>query len=141
MNNEINRRPTRGQRCKSCVEVCWISYIAIDQEIAAHLFRQGAHALFQRLTLIGKGQFRAFFAQLLCNPPSEAPVIGKPHDQPALARHISSHQPFPSSYNAFNCGSLIAGLAKAAFRCAPITRPNPTIQKNNNATITPAKLP
>jgi hypothetical protein len=50
-----------------------------------------AHALFQRLALIGKGQFRTLFVQLLGDAPCQRLVVGQPHDQAALALHQSGH--------------------------------------------------
>ena len=92
VDHKINIGPFGRQRVKGAVEIVHVGNVAIDEEVTAELFRQWPNALFHDFALIAERQFRAFGMQTLRNAPRQRLVIGEPHNQPAFARHQSSHK-------------------------------------------------
>ncbi len=154
VNDEVDGVPARLERIEGGVERIHVRYVALDQEIAAHLFRQRADALLERFALVGKGQFRPMLRQLPGDAPCQRLVVGEPHDQPALTCHQPAHAACssssisraraarrPSSVSSVWLSSSSGVSASAAFSSAPITTPSPTSQKKNRTIITPASPP
>jgi hypothetical protein len=57
------------------------------QHDAAHLFRQRLHAFLKRIALIGEGEFRPVLMAGFRDAPGNRHLVGKAHDEPALAGH------------------------------------------------------
>ncbi len=91
MDDEVDRRPTLRQSREGLVELGHVRDVALDQEVAAELLGERAHALLHRLALIAEREFGALLAQLLGNPPGQRTIVGEAHDQPALTLHQSGH--------------------------------------------------
>ena len=58
MDEEVDRAPLLLQFRKGGVNAVEIFYIAIDEDLRAHTFRQWCQALSEGFALIGEGQFR-----------------------------------------------------------------------------------
>ena len=91
MDNEVDCRPARRQLFKSGVKIGHVGNVAIDQEIAAQLLGQRAHALFHHFTLIADRQLGTLGLQPLRDAPSERLVIGEAHDEATFPCHQSGH--------------------------------------------------
>jgi len=87
VDNEIQRFPACPDLVERRIQRRHVGNIAIDQEIAAKLGSKRPDPFCQCLSLIGKGQFGSGTGKLLGNAPGKGFVIGKPHDQAALALH------------------------------------------------------
>ena len=92
MHHKINIGPFGRQRVKGAIEIVHICNVAIDKKVTTELFCQRPDALFHDFALIAERQFRAFGMQTLRNAPRQRLVIGESHNQPAFARHQSSHK-------------------------------------------------
>ena len=90
MHQEIQPAPGLFNGTKGGIHIGVIGHIAGHNKARSQAFRQGAHALFQRLTLIGKGNLAPLSGDCLRNAPGDGAVIGHPHDQAALAGHQSA---------------------------------------------------
>ena len=150
MDEEIQLAPLRLDLAEGGVHRVHIGNVALDQEIAAHLLRQRADTLLQRLSLVGKGHVCALLVQLFRDTPSQRLVVGEAHDQALLAGHQSTHAAVSSVLCAAPLFSGVFSLrpasssgvsAIAAFSSPPATIPKPTSQKKKSAIITPASDP
>src|SRR5690606_12152343 len=64
-----------------------ITDVARQYDVRAELRRQRLHALFQRLTLVGKGQLCPLRGNGFGNSPGDRAVVGDTHDETALTGH------------------------------------------------------
>jgi len=87
MDDEIERIPAGLQLIERDIQGRHVGNVAIDQEVAAELGSKRPDPFRKRLSLIGKGQLGSGSGKLLGNAPGQRLVIGKPHDQAALAFH------------------------------------------------------
>src|SRR5690606_11053661 len=121
------------------VERIHVGHVAIDEQIGIELLGQRLDALEKCLPLIGEGQLRAMRMQGLGDAPGKRLVVGKPHDESALASHKARHMGCSSVSSA---GSPSSGnSASAALSSAPITTPSPMMKKKMSVTIVPARPP
>ena len=154
VDEEIELAPLRFDLGKGGVHRVHVRHVAFDQEVRPDLLRQRAHALLQRLSLVGEGHFRAMLVQLLRDAPSQRLVVGEPHDEALLSLHKRRHySAFSSSAFVLAClrarlsacpslSSSSSGVsASAAFSSAPATIPSPTSQKKKRAIMIPASDP
>src|SRR5690606_4141409 len=133
VNDKIDRRPARGERRESLVELRHAGAVAIDEEIAAEFVGERLHPLQHHIALIADGKFRLRAVQRLGNAPCERFVVRKAHDQPALALHQTRHLVSPTLLSSTMASSTrpIASCPKsststsAAFSSPPITIPTP----------------
>lgn len=64
-----------------------VGHVAMADDGRAELGGEGADTLFQRLALVGKGEFRAGLAAGPRDAPGDRTVVRDAHDEAALARH------------------------------------------------------
>ena len=95
VHEEVHRAPLLLDFRKYGVNRGNILDVAGHHERRARLLSQRLHALGQRVTLIGKGEFCAVLSECLRYPPGDRVVVGDPYDQPAFALHQPRHsRPF-----------------------------------------------
>ena len=89
MHDEVDLAPALLYRLEERVDAGLVRHVAFDNEVRAQLRGKRIDPFFERLTLIGKRQFRPGPGQCLGDAPGNGLVIGEPHDQPTF----SCHQP------------------------------------------------
>ena len=85
MDDEIETAPLLLHRAEHRVNGGRVRHIAMAGDKRAQLFGERAHALFQRLALIGKSQLRPGLMRGARDAPGNGAIVGKAHDKPALA--------------------------------------------------------
>ena len=89
MDQKVDRAPFFLQPGEKRVHRFLGRHVAFDHLGHADRIDQRLDPLLQRVALIGKGDFGTLGRQLLGDAPGNGFVIGKAHDEPALACHKS----------------------------------------------------
>ncbi len=76
-----------------------VGHVAMAHDRGVEFPRQRPHPLFERLALVGEGQFGARRARRLGDAPGDRPIVGDPHDEAA-----------PAGQNTGTAAGRIAGL-------------------------------
>lgn len=71
MHEEIETAPLLLDFFENGIDGGDVLHVARQHEIRADLFGKRFHALAQRITLIGEGQFGALCGELFCNAPGQ----------------------------------------------------------------------
>ena len=87
VNDEVQLAPFGFEFAEEGVDRIHVRDVARQNEIRAELRGQRADALEQGIALIGERQLGACIGERLGDTPCNRFVIGKAHDEPALALH------------------------------------------------------
>ena len=85
MDHEVDGAPEAAHLLEDGIDGGAVRHVAMADDRSVELLRQGLHAFFKRIALIGEGEFRPVLARRLGNAPGNGTIIRHAHDQAALA--------------------------------------------------------